>query len=77
MLEKACSALSCVFLGKLHQDKPILRYGLCLYNQAIQDMSKGLGRKAYSDGIVYTCTLFGQIEVRNVFPLLDIKLIQS
>lgn len=66
MLEKANSALSCVFLGKLHQDRPLLRYGLRLYNQAIQDMLNALRRKAYSNDIVYTCMLFGQIEVRSV-----------
>jgi hypothetical protein len=71
MLEKASSALSCVFLGKLHQDKPLLQYGLWLYNQAIQDMSRALSRKPYNDDIVYTCTLFGQIEVSSVPPSLD------
>lgn len=35
MLEKASSALSCVFLVKVHQDTPLLQYGLWLYNQAI------------------------------------------
>ncbi|KAJ5162039.1 hypothetical protein N7492_007431 [Penicillium capsulatum] len=66
MLEKALSALACSFLGKLHRDNTLLRYGLRIYNQAIQDLSKSLGRKAYSDDIVYTCALFGQIEVRRI-----------
>jgi hypothetical protein len=72
MLEKASSALSCVFLGKLYRDEALLRYGLRLYNRAIQEMSKALTRRAYSDDIVYTCMLFGQIEVRSVSPSPDI-----
>ena len=69
MLEKASSALSCVFLGKIHQDKALLRYGVGLYNQAIQEMLRALSRRNYSDDIIYTCTLFGQTEVRSVVSL--------
>lgn len=65
MLQKATSALSCVFLGKLHRDKPVLRYGVSLYNEAIHEMSKTISRRDYSADLVYTCALFEQIEVRN------------
>lgn len=65
MLEKAKSALSCVFLSKLHRDKTLLQYGLSLYTQAIQGMSKALSRKAYSYDIIYACVIFSQIEVRS------------
>lgn len=69
MLEKAKSALSCVFLSKLHRDRTLLQYGLSLYTQAIQSMSKALSRKAYSYDIIYACVIFGQIEVRSrLFP---------
>jgi hypothetical protein len=77
MLEKASSALACVFLGKVHRDTPLLQYGLWLYSQAIHEMLKALGRKAYSDEIVYTCTLFGQIEVRALYHFLSAKLMQN
>lgn len=69
MLQKATSALSCVFLGKLHRDKPVLQYGLSLYNEAIYEMSKRISRRDYSAELIYTCVLFEQIEVRNIFLL--------
>lgn len=53
-----------VFIGKVHQDNALLRYGLWLYNEAIHDMSKALRMNTYSDDIVCTCTLFGRIEIR-------------
>ena len=65
MLEKAGSVLACVFIGRVHQNNALLRYGLWLYNEAIHDMSKALRMNTYSDDIVYSCTLFGQIEVRD------------
>ena len=65
MLEKACSALSFVFLGKFHRDQSLLRHGLGLYTQALGQMSRKLDRKAYSDDIIYACVLFDQIEVRS------------
>ncbi|KAE8370998.1 hypothetical protein BDV26DRAFT_287114 [Aspergillus bertholletiae] len=65
MLENASSALSFVFLGKLHQDKSLLRHGLTLYTQALGQMSRKLDRKAYSDDIIYTCVLFDQIETHH------------
>ncbi|KAJ5102054.1 hypothetical protein NUU61_004276 [Penicillium alfredii] len=73
MLEKALSALACSFLGKVHRDHTLLRYGLRVYNQAIQDMSKALGRKTLSNDIVYTCALFEKIEVRRISSPLHAK----
>lgn len=65
MVEKASSALSSVFLGKLHRDHSLLRHGLGLYTQALGQMSRKLDRKAYSDDMIYACVLFDQIEVRS------------
>lgn len=67
MLRKACSALSCVFLGKIHKDEPLLRYGIHLYNQAIYEMSKAINLKDNSADIIYTCAIFAQIEV-GIWP---------
>lgn len=67
MLQKATSALSCVFLGKIHRDQPVLQYGIGLYNEAIHEMSKTLNRKDYNPDMIYTCALFEQIEVRNIY----------
>lgn len=66
MLQKTTAALSCVFLGKIHKDEPILRYGIGLYNEAICGLSKTLSRKDYTPDLIYTCALFEQIEVRNI-----------
>ncbi|KAJ5621564.1 hypothetical protein N7528_006347 [Penicillium herquei] len=63
MLQTASSALSCIFLGKIHKDKALLKYGIRLYSQGIYEMSKAISRKAYNADLVYTCTLFGQIGV--------------
>lgn len=71
MLQKAISALSCVFLGKLHGDKPVLQYGVSLYNEAIHEMSKTISRRHYSTDLVYTCIIFEQIEVRNTCLLFN------
>jgi hypothetical protein len=70
MLQRACSALSCIFLGKFHGDKHVLRYGVWLYNEAIHEMSKTISRKDFKADLVYTCTLFEQIEVSNNTPFL-------
>lgn len=67
MLQRATSALSCIFLGKIHGDEPFLRYGISLYNGAIHEMSKALSRRDYSADLVYTCAVFEQIEVRNTW----------
>lgn len=67
MLEKALSALSCVFLGKIHHDEHALQYGLRLYNHAMQDMSRTITRNTYTDDIIYTCVVFQQIQVRIFF----------
>lgn len=67
MLQKATSALSCIFLGKTHGDKPVLQYGISLYNGAIHEMSKALSRRDYKADLVYTCSVFEQIEVRNTW----------
>ncbi|KAJ5733726.1 hypothetical protein N7493_002512 [Penicillium malachiteum] len=61
MLQTASSALSCIFLGKIHKDKALLKYGIRLYSQGIYEISKAISRKAYNADLVYTCTLFGQI----------------
>jgi hypothetical protein len=63
MLETAITAISCVYLGKLKTDSRVLRHGLQLYNQAIQDMSSMICRNIYTDDIIYTTVIFQEIEV--------------
>ncbi|OJJ45127.1 hypothetical protein ASPZODRAFT_27137 [Penicilliopsis zonata CBS 506.65] len=65
MLEKALSALPCVFLGKIHSDNHLLQHGLQLYNSAIQYMLYFISRKAYTDDIIYTCVIFLQIQAHH------------
>jgi hypothetical protein len=69
MLERACSALSCVFLGKIYHNQQILQHGLRLYNQAIRQVAYAISRNAYNDDIVYTCVIFQQIQVRSLFVM--------
>jgi hypothetical protein len=69
MLEKACSALSCVFLGKIHHHQQILQHGLRLYTHAIRQLGNAMSRNAFTDDIVYTCVIFQQIQVRRLFLL--------
>ena len=66
MLQKATSALSCIFLGKINRDNPILQYGIGLYNEAICELSKTLSLSNYTPDLIYTCALFEQIEVLKI-----------
>jgi hypothetical protein len=66
MLDKALSALLCVFLGKIRHDEQFLQHVVQLYNHAIQCMSKAIRRNAYADDIVYTGVIFQQIQVRSL-----------
>jgi hypothetical protein len=63
MLESAITAISCVYLGKSKSHSQILRYGLQLYNQAIQEMSSMICRNIHTDDIIYTTVIFQEIEV--------------
>ncbi|KAJ5669442.1 hypothetical protein N7462_010512 [Penicillium macrosclerotiorum] len=71
MLEKAFSALSCVFLGSVHKDEHMLQHGVSLYNQAIQHLANAINRSSYSDDVVYTCVIFQQIQVLAGFMFLS------
>lgn len=74
MLEKALSALSCIFLGKTHGDSLILQHGIQQYNHAIQHMLKSISHDAYTDDIIYTCVIFQQIQVRLFFVVSCIQI---
>lgn len=65
MLEKAISAISCIFLGKMDRNDNLLRHGLGLYNNAIKHMSTTLKRKAYSEDVLYTSMIFQELEVKS------------
>ncbi|KAJ5669055.1 hypothetical protein N7462_010125 [Penicillium macrosclerotiorum] len=62
MLQKAVSAISCAYLGKLNNDDRIFQYGIQLYNIAIRHMSSMISRDAYSDDIIYTTVIFQELE---------------
>lgn len=69
MLETACSALACVFLGKIRHDEQLLQYGVRLYNQAIRHLVYAINHNAYgsyTEDIVYTCVIFQQVQVGNI-----------
>jgi hypothetical protein len=67
MLEISCSALACVFLGKMRHDQRLLQYGVRLYNNAIGYLVRAMNQNhhdSYNEDIVYTCVVFQQVQVR-------------
>ncbi|KAJ5716309.1 hypothetical protein N7493_008220 [Penicillium malachiteum] len=63
MLEKAISALSCIYLGKIKGDDPILRYGVELYNEGIRLLANKLRRGTLDDDVLYTTVIFQVLEI--------------
>ncbi|KAJ5737177.1 uncharacterized protein N7483_002302 [Penicillium malachiteum] len=63
MLEKAISALSCIYLGKIKGDESILRYGVELYNEGIRLLANKLRRGILDDDVLYTTVVFQVLEI--------------
>lgn len=63
MLDKALTAMSCLFLGKTQRDSRIFCHGLRLYNDAIGIMSRLIHQNTYSDEILYAAFIFQEIAV--------------
>ncbi|KAJ6028081.1 hypothetical protein N7540_003657 [Penicillium herquei] len=63
MIEKAISALSSIYLGKIKGDESILRYGVELYNESIRLLTNNLRRGILDDDVLYTTVVF---QVREV-----------
>lgn len=78
MLENACSALACIFLGKIRRDDQLLQYGLRIHNNAIQRLVHTMSHNpcnSHMEDIVYTCVIFQQIQVRSLIPFRRLLLV--
>jgi hypothetical protein len=66
MLEKAVTAISCVYLGKMSKDELILRRGTQLYNQAIRLLADRIQKNVFDDRFLYATVIFQMIEVMTI-----------
>lgn len=76
MLEKAIGAISCMYLGKVNNDPPMVQKSIGLYNQAISGLVSRIQRGCLSDDVFYTVILFQAYEVHltqgiRIFQLLN------
>jgi hypothetical protein len=65
MLERAISAVSCLYMGKMNNDDHMYNYGLDLYGTAIRSVKNNIYRNAWNAEIVYTAVIFQELEVRR------------
>jgi hypothetical protein len=65
MLERAISAVSCLYMGKINNDDHMYNYGLDLYGTAIRSVKNNIYRNAWNAEIVYTAVIFQELEVRR------------
>jgi hypothetical protein len=63
MLERAISAVSCLYMGKMNKDDHMYNYGLDLYGTAIRSVKNNIYRNAWNAEIVYTAVIFQELEV--------------
>jgi hypothetical protein len=71
MLEKAITAVSCLYLGKMKGDKRLFYYGLQLYTDAIRLLLNAIYRGSHDNEIIYTTVIFQEIEVIASLSLHD------
>lgn len=66
MTDRALSAMSCLFLGKVNHNTSMFNHGLYLYHTAIRQMTNLIRQntQAYANEILYTVFLFQEIDVR-------------
>ncbi|KAJ5439346.1 uncharacterized protein N7458_010344 [Penicillium daleae] len=62
MLERAISAVSCLYMGKMNNDDHMYNYGLDLYGTAIRSVKNNIYRNAWNAEIVYTAVIFQELE---------------
>ncbi|KAJ5087916.1 hypothetical protein N7456_011532 [Penicillium angulare] len=62
MVDKALSALSCLFVGNINQDPQIFHHGVNLYNDAIRRLSFAICRNDSYHDIIYTAYIFQEVE---------------
>lgn len=63
MVDRAVSAISCLFLGKTNRDTPIFQHGVQLYNSAMRQVSNMIRQGILTNEILYTVAIFQEINV--------------
>lgn len=63
MLERAISALSCIYAGKVSGDHHLIRHGVQQYNLSIRLMHGMLQRNIRSPDVLYATVIFQVLEV--------------
>ncbi|KAJ5377101.1 hypothetical protein N7509_013987 [Penicillium cosmopolitanum] len=61
MVDRAVSAISCLFLGKTNRDTPIFQHGVQLYNSAMRQVSNMIRQGILTNEILYTVAIFQEI----------------
>ena len=77
MTERALSAMSCLFLGKVNHNTSIFNHGLYLYHTAIQQLTNIMRKDThrYINEILYAVFLFQKIDVcLFIYPPMTLKL---
>ena len=65
MLQRALTALSSIYFGRVKHDSCLFQSGIQQYNIAIRHMSRMLSCQKYTDDMIYTTVLFQVIQVRE------------
>lgn len=63
LVEKAITALACLFLGKKNNHHRLVSHGIRLYNEAICIMTRLINRNIYTDEILYAAFTFQELAV--------------
>lgn len=74
MLQRALSAICCVFIGRINDDERLSNHGIQLYNSSMRSMSKMLCTKTHSEDSLYATVIFQMIEVSIFWPLYNVQL---
>ncbi|KAJ5984006.1 hypothetical protein N7481_006105 [Penicillium waksmanii] len=62
MLQRALSAICCVYIGRINDDERLSHHGIQLYNSSMLSMSKMLCTKTHSEESLYATVIFQMIE---------------
>ncbi|KAF7718398.1 Fungal Zn(2)-Cys(6) binuclear cluster domain-containing protein [Penicillium ucsense] len=61
-LDRALSAMSCLYLGKMNNDDRLFHYGLNLYGAAVQNVKSSVLRNTCDADTIYTTVIFQDLE---------------
>lgn len=67
MLQRALSAISCAYVGRLNDDDRLSHHGIQLYNSSMRSMSKMLCTRTHTEDALYATVIFQMIEVSRIW----------